>query len=82
MRTVDHLINLVVTSIHGAALAPGTVYRVGRPGLYLLVVTVTPNSHRMRQRITHSFYDILHHAPAHIWGWNPSKIMVAHMHSV
>ncbi len=21
-----------------------------------------------------------HHAPAHVWGWNPSAIMVAHMH--
>ncbi len=28
------------------------------------------------------FYNILHHAPVHIWGWNPSTIMVAHMHSV
>ncbi len=40
-----------------------------------LNIHVTPNSHRVRQRITH-------HAPAHIWGWNPSAIMVAHMHSV
>ncbi len=41
-----------------------------------------PNSHRMHQRITHRFYDILHQAPAHVWGWNPSAIIVAHMHSV
>ncbi len=40
------------------------------------------NSHHMHQRIMHSFYDILHHAPAHIWGWNPSVIMVVHTHSV
>ncbi len=33
----------------------------------------TPPPHRVRQRITH-------HAPAHVWGWNPSAIMVAHMH--
>ncbi len=25
---------------------------------------------------------ILHHAPVHIWGWNPSTIIVAHTHSV
>ena len=34
---------------------------------------VTPRPHRVRQRITH-------HVPAHVWGWNPSVIMVAHMH--
>ncbi len=28
---------------------------------------------RVRQRITHR-------APAHVWGWNPSAIMVAHTH--
>ncbi len=44
------------------------------------VLSVTPQPHCMRQRITHSFYDIPHHAPAHVWGWNPSAIMVAHTH--
>ncbi len=34
---------------------------------------VTTRPHRVRQRITH-------HAPAHVWGWNPSTIMVSHMH--
>ncbi len=34
----------------------------------------------MRQRITHRFYDVLHHVPVYVWGWNPSVIMVAHMH--
>ena len=43
---------------------------------------VTPNSHRMCQRITRSFYDIPHHAPAHVWHWNPSAIMVVHTHLV
>ncbi len=28
------------------------------------------------------FYDILHHAPAHVWGWNPSAIIVVHIYSV
>ncbi len=45
-------------------------------------ISLTPNSHRVRQRITHSFYDIPHHVPVHVWGWNPSAIMVAHTHSV
>ncbi len=39
---------------------------------------VTPLPHRVRQRITHSFYDIPHHV--HVWGWNPSVIMVVHTH--
>ncbi len=41
---------------------------------------LTPQPHRVRQRITHGFYDIPHHAPAHVWGWNPSVIMVVHTH--
>ncbi len=41
---------------------------------------VTPRSHRTRQRIMHSFYEILHHVPAHVWSCNPTSIMVAHMH--
>ena len=42
--------------------------RLGRP-----FTCLTPQPHRMRQRITH-------HAPAHVWGWNPSAIMVVHTH--
>ncbi len=38
----------------------------------------TPWSHRVRQRIMHCLYDILHPAPTHIWGWSPSAILVAH----
>ncbi len=34
---------------------------------------LTPQPHRVCQRITQ-------HAPAHVWGWNPSTIMVAHVH--
>ncbi len=41
---------------------------------------LTPRSHRVRQRIMHSFYDIPHHVPVHVWGCNPSEIMVVHMH--
>ncbi len=41
---------------------------------------LTPGPHRVRQRITHSFYNISHHTPAHVWGWTPSAIMVVHMH--
>ncbi len=36
------------------------------------VVLITPQPHRMCQCI-------MHHAPAHVWGWTPSAIM-AHMH--
>ncbi len=32
---------------------------------------LTPRPHRVRQRITHSFYNIPHHAPAHVWGLEP-----------
>ncbi len=35
------------------------------------LVAITPQPHRVRQRVTH-------HAPARVWGWNPSTIMVAH----
>ncbi len=31
-----------------------------------------------RQCITHSFDDVPHHGPAHVWGCNPSAIMVAY----
>ncbi len=32
------------------------------------IIALTPRPHRVRQRITHSFYDVPHHAPVHIWG--------------
>ena len=41
---------------------------------------VTPRPHRVCQRIMHSFYDILHHAPAHICSCSPSVFIVVHMH--
>ena len=40
---------------------------------------LTPRSHHVRQRMTHSFYHILHQVPVHIWGWNLSVIMVVHI---
>ncbi len=39
---------------------------------------LSPLPHHVRQCITHSFYDLPHHTPAHVWGWNPSVIMAAH----
>ncbi len=45
-----------------------------------LTTFLTPRPHRVCQRITHSFYDILHLHQCMFWGWNQSAIMVAHMH--
>ncbi len=45
----------------------------GHTRVLTLIFRFTPQPHRVCQRITH-------HVPAHVWGWNPSAIMVAHTH--
>ncbi len=41
---------------------------------------LTPRPHRCASASHAAFFDILHHAPAHGWGWNPSTIVVVHKH--
>ena len=59
---------------------PGSEAGAVAQPMQLVCGNLTPQPHRVRQRITHSFNDIPHHAPVHVWGWNPSTFMVAHMH--
>ncbi len=49
-------------------------------GLEHWMQCVTPRTHRVRQHITHSFYDIPHRTPVNVWGWTPSMIVEAQMH--